>query len=244
MTLTLEQDLAINAAGCNILVSAAAGSGKTSVLIKRLVRIITDEENRTPIEDILVVTFTNNAAFQLKDRLAKELAVIPKTKWLLRQIRFLPAAKISTIHSFCIDLIRNNCEQFGITSDFRLMEEYESDILVSDAVRSVLETEYENNLQDMVRLNYFFCKGSDEALEKLLYKLYEWTMQTLDYKNKVYDIIEKTEMPADILFAMVENIRDYVKAEKITKNALSLDDAEPMVLELLEDEEIKKSINY
>jgi ATP-dependent helicase/nuclease subunit A len=244
MTLTEEQSLAINATGCNLIISAAAGSGKTSVLIKRLMRIITDEANPTPIENILTVTFTNNAAYQLKSRLAKELAAIPKTKWLLRQIRFLPAAKISTIHSFCIDIIRNNCEQFDITSDFRLMEEYESKLLISDAVKSVLETEYENSFEDMVKLNYFFCKGSDENLEKLLTKLYEWTVQTLDCKSKIYDIVAKSEMPTDILFAMAESVHDYIKAEKIAKNAISLSDAEPMVLELLQNEEIKKSINF
>ena len=101
---TAEQKAAIDARGCSLIVSAAAGSGKTSVLVERLMRIIKDSEHQTPVEKMIVVTFTKDAAAEMKQRLASSLSKLieenPQDGWLARQNSMLGCAAISTITSF------------------------------------------------------------------------------------------------------------------------------------------------
>ena len=107
---TPEQSDAITARNTGIIVSAAAGSGKTSVLVERLVRILADTKEQTSADRLVVVTFTNDAAAQMKQRLSDALTARisdePENEWLCYQQTLLQTAKISTIHSFCFDLIR------------------------------------------------------------------------------------------------------------------------------------------
>ena len=109
---TTEQEAAIYAHGASLVISAAAGSGKTAVLVERVIRLLSDEENRTPAESLVVVTFTNDAAAEVRSRLAqaltKQLQEYPDSQWLRRQQVMLQSAKISTIHSFCYQLMRED----------------------------------------------------------------------------------------------------------------------------------------
>ena len=119
---THEQLSAIETRNCNLLVAAAAGSGKTAVLVERIIRIITNEENPVDIDKLLVVTFTNAAASEMRERIAnaisKELEINPNSKNLQKQLTLLNRANITTMHSFCLDVIKNNLhresEQLGI----------------------------------------------------------------------------------------------------------------------------------
>lgn len=110
VTWTKEQLDAIEAKDRAIVVSAAAGSGKTAVLVEKLLRILSDREDPVPADRIAVVTFTNDAAAQMKQRLTSALAAAaelePENEWLTAQQALIPSAKISTIHSFCFSLIR------------------------------------------------------------------------------------------------------------------------------------------
>ena len=126
MNWTDEQETAIAARKCNLLVSAAAGSGKTALLIERIRRLVV--EDKVPVEDLLVLTFTRAAAGEMKERLNRALvgafeATGADAKWLLAQIQKLPAADISTIHAFCGHLVREYFQEVGVDPQFKMGEE-------------------------------------------------------------------------------------------------------------------------
>ena len=136
---TDDQKNAIEARGSNILVSAAAGSGKTAVLVERVVRLITDEAKPVDVDRLLVVTFTNAAAAEMKARISKSLADIirkqPNNTNALRQMSLLPNAKICTIDSFCMNLVRENFFKLDISQDFRVLENSQQ-LLIEQSARN------------------------------------------------------------------------------------------------------------
>ena len=109
---TDEQQQAIDTRKCNLLVAAAAGSGKTAVLVERIIKIITNEENPVDIDKLLVVTFTNAAASEMRERVLnaiyKKIDEEPENEKLQKQIILLNRASICTIDSFCLDVVKNN----------------------------------------------------------------------------------------------------------------------------------------
>ena len=138
---TTQQNDAINARGRNILVSAAAGSGKTAVLVERVIKKITDNENPVDIDKLLIVTFTNNAAAEMKSRITKSLKDIlrnePFNKNALRQLNLMSNAQICTIDSFCIRLVRENFFELGINQDFTNLDENESSLLEDNIINVI-----------------------------------------------------------------------------------------------------------
>ena len=145
--LTPQQCAAVNDSGGALLVSAAAGSGKTRVLVERLMRYMTEKNRPHRLDDFLVITYTNAAAAELRakvraaigERLAKE----PENGWLRRQADICHRAHIGTIHSFCIELLRENAHALGISPDFRVADEGESDLIRREVLESVLEDRFE-----------------------------------------------------------------------------------------------------
>ena len=127
--LTPQQEMAVNNSGGELLVSAAAGSGKTKVLVDRLLRYITDPVRPRNIDDFLIITYTKAAAAELRAKIASKLseriAQEPENRHLQRQMQRLYLAKISTVHSFCADLLREYAYRLDIPSDFRVAEENE-----------------------------------------------------------------------------------------------------------------------
>ena len=125
MQWTNEQTQAINENGNNILVAAAAGSGKTAVLVERIINKIINK--KIDIDKILVVTFTNLAAAQMRERILdaiyKRIEENPENTHLQRQITLLPKANICTIDSFCLDLVKNNFFELDISPNFRIADE-------------------------------------------------------------------------------------------------------------------------
>ena len=140
-TWTKEQLSAIQDSGNNILVAAAAGSGKTTVLVERIIRKIIDE--KIDIDKILVVTFTNAAASEMRERilnaLYNEIEKDPLNKQLRKQIILLNKASICTIDSFCLDVIRNNFFEIGVSSNFRIADNTELELLRQDAIEETFE---------------------------------------------------------------------------------------------------------
>ncbi len=143
---TDEQICAITDKSSDILVSAAAGSGKTAVLTERLIRKITDPVSPVDISRILVVTFTEDAANELKtrirDALTAAIAESPSNKYLQRQYLMLPSAKISTIHGFCLDLIRGNYELLGLSPKLRVADEGQNNLLMQQVADTVIDRYY------------------------------------------------------------------------------------------------------
>lgn len=145
---TQSQKNAIYAQNGSLLVSAAAGSGKTAVLVERVIARITDPDNPVDADRLLVVTFTRAAAAEMKERISLKLdeliAENPLDGALRRQQLLLSKANISTIHSFCSELVRESFFALDISPDFRLAEESELAILKAEAINNVLENLYEN----------------------------------------------------------------------------------------------------
>lgn len=174
---TDQQLNAIEAKGCSVIVSAAAGSGKTSVLVERLIRIISDNQNQVPVESMIVVTFTKDAAAEMKMRLSTALSRMiesePENTWLTRQSSMLDCAAISTISSFCIELLRNNICQLSFSPGFMIADETEEKLLKAEAYKNTSDFFYKHRNEDMLKLRGNFCTVSDDRLETLIYELYD-----------------------------------------------------------------------
>ena len=144
---TEEQLAAIEARDKNVIVSAAAGSGKTAVLVERIIGIITDESLGADVDSLLVVTFTNAAAAEMKERISaavsKKIELNPQSEHLHRQLALLGRANIMTIHAFCTKLIRNFYVKLDIDPSARIADESECALLKSDALDGVLEEMFE-----------------------------------------------------------------------------------------------------
>lgn len=175
---TKEQENAITARDGSVLVSAAAGSGKTAVLVERVVERVCNTENPCPVDELLVVTFTQAAAAEMKERinmrLTELLRVNPENKFLIKQKILLPSAEICTIDKFCNMFVKRNFSKLGITPDFRILDQGESKILSSEAAGKVIEELYEENSSEFRDLCELFISGrTDEKLESVILKIYE-----------------------------------------------------------------------
>lgn len=161
---TPEQSDAINVKNRAAVVSAAAGSGKTAVLVEKLLRILSDRDEPVSADRIVVVTFTNDAAAQMKQRLCAKLAEAaekdPENDWLVSQQSLIPSAKISTIHSFCFDMIRGNAALIGADAGFRVLDQSEDDAISAQAAENVFDEWFSSRADDMKRLTEFFCPDS------------------------------------------------------------------------------------
>lgn len=198
MAWTSQQEMAINARNCSVIVSAAAGSGKTAVLVERLVSMLTDKENPVRADRMIIATFTNDAASELRQRLnLKLLGKIneePENLYLLKQYTLLQNAKISTINSFCFDLLRDNISNQGITSDFSVLDESIDKLITNEALEETLDLWCRNRKSDIEFLYDKFCIKNDSNLialiceaDKFLSSLAMpdlWLEKTLDELNK------------------------------------------------------------
>lgn len=147
VTWTEEQQKVISLRNRNILVSAAAGSGKTAVLVERIITMISDRENPVDIDKLLVVTFTNAAAAEMSERISaaleKKVEQDPENMFLRRQITLVRNAHICTFHSFCQSVIRNHFNEIGIDPGFRIGDETELTLMKNDVMEALFEKHYE-----------------------------------------------------------------------------------------------------
>jgi len=145
---TEAQRAAIFTKDADLLVSAAAGSGKTAVLVERIIQKITDSVKPVDIDRLLVVTFTNAAAAEMRQRIADALAQRldeePENEGLRRQLTLLPTASITTIHGFCHSLLRENFTLLGLDPSFKIADTTENELLRLSALEEVIEELYED----------------------------------------------------------------------------------------------------
>ncbi len=170
---TKEQEKVIHTRHRNLLVSAAAGSGKTAVLVERIVEIVTDPEHPLDIDRLLVVTFTNAAAAEMRERIGdafeKKLDKEPHNKHLHRQLVLLSNANIMTIHAFCLKVIRNHFNTINLDPSFRIGDENELLLLKGDVIKELLEEKYEEADADFLQfIESYAGSKSDDAIEELL----------------------------------------------------------------------------
>ena len=175
---TPQQLDAINARGNSIIVSAAAGSGKTSVLVERVLRLLTDADNPVPANRIIVVTYTDAAANEMRQRLIEEMGKLiekdPNNALLHEQSMLLTNAHICTIHSFCLDLIRDNFQELNIEAGFRICDEVELEVMKKQAIDEVFEEYYELHTGEMAELVQFFGPTRDYKLEKTVLQIHNF----------------------------------------------------------------------
>lgn len=174
---TEEQQQAINEKGANILVAAAAGSGKTAVLVERIINKVINE--KIDIDRILVVTFTSAAASEIRERILeaiyKKLEENPEDTNLQKQINLINKANISTIHSFCLDVIRNNFYELDISSSFRVADTTEIELMKYEVLDELFEEKYLSNDKDFEDLiNIYTGYRGDEGLQNLVLNIYKF----------------------------------------------------------------------
>ncbi|MGN0505032.1 MAG: helicase-exonuclease AddAB subunit AddA [Lachnospiraceae bacterium] len=181
LKLTTEQQQVVDARECSLLVAAAAGSGKTAVLVQRIIKKVMDTEHPTDIDRLLIVTFTNAAASEMRERIgaALEAALMehPDSTHLQRQMMLLHSAQITTIHSFCLSVIREHFHLLHLDPGFRIAEEAELSLLESDVLSELFEERYEQ--ADAAFLSLVECYGnpkSDKVLEDYVKKLYHYAV--------------------------------------------------------------------
>ncbi|SDF30161.1 helicase-exonuclease AddAB subunit AddA [Sporolituus thermophilus] len=174
-----EQRAAIEARGQNLLVAAAAGSGKTSVLVQRIIDRILDKTAPVNVDALLVVTFTNAAAAEMRERIAQsltaELAKGERTRYLERQLLLLNQASISTIHSFCQSVVRQYFYRLDLDPNFRIAGEGETALLRSDTLEALLAERYEQGDEAFLTLvDHYGDERDDSSLAGLILRLYEF----------------------------------------------------------------------
>ena len=195
---TPAQKSAIDIRDCNVLVSAAAGSGKTAVLVERIISMITDPDKNIDIDRLVVVTFTKAAAAQMKDKIRKALDSMldenPGDVNLLRQITLLNNAQITTIDSFCLWIIRNHFPEVNLDPGFRIMDEGEKKLIENDVLEDVLEEFYAEADEEFFNLVDAFGMGRDDSgLVSIIDKIYRfsrsnpWIDEWFDECMLVYD---------------------------------------------------------
>ncbi|QJD83655.1 helicase-exonuclease AddAB subunit AddA [Cohnella herbarum] len=178
---TDEQWAAITADGSNLLVAAAAGSGKTAVLVERIISRIADESRPLDVDAMLVATFTKAAAAEMKERirhaLEESLEKNPDSRHLRRQIALLPRASVTTLHSFCLEIVERYAPLIELDPGFRMANETEAELLRMDTLDELFEERYEaeGEAGPLAALaDHFGGERSDEPLHRLVLELFEY----------------------------------------------------------------------
>lgn len=181
MEYTVDQQRVINTRNSNILVSAAAGSGKTAVLVERIIQMITDREKPVDIDRLLIVTFTSAAAAQMRERIsravAKGLEENPENEHLQRQASLIHNAQITTIDSFCLFVIRNNFNEIGLDPGFRVADESEIKMLEADVMDKLLEEMHTEASEHFLHFVECYSTGiREKRIEEAILRLYHFSM--------------------------------------------------------------------
>ncbi len=189
---TADQSAAIEARGKNILVSAAAGSGKTAVLVERILRRVMEE--KANIDEMLIVTFTNAAAAEMKEKINKRIRAYEakseaEARHKRRQLACISDADISTIDSFCIRCVRSNAHELDIAQDFRICDEAMGNMIVDEAAQTLLDSYYNSeDSSEFIRLTERYCdQYKDAPLVELLTRIYDFIQ---DYENPMEKLDE------------------------------------------------------
>ena len=232
---TAEQQKVIDLRNRNILVSAAAGSGKTAVLVERIVKMITDKNHPVDIDHLLIVTFTNAAAAEMRERIGnaieKALEEAPGDEHLLRQLTLIHNAQITTIDSFCLYVVRNHFHEIDLEPNFRIGDEGELKLLREDVLGKVLEENYEEPTEAFSNFVEGYASGrTDAALNDMILQLYEfsrsypWPGKWLDSFVGTYKVENREQLDqAKWIKPLTENICFVLKdCKHLSEQALEL----------------------
>ncbi|BBB90469.1 MAG TPA: helicase-exonuclease AddAB subunit AddA [Methylomusa anaerophila] len=216
-----QQLAAIEARRQNLLVAAAAGSGKTWVLVERIIRRVIDPAEMLSVDRLLVVTFTNAAAAEMRTRIAEallnvldnmDLAAKDRRRHVERQLALLNSASISTLHSFCQSIVRQYFYHINVDPNFRVASETETDLIKTDVLEALLEEGYTEAEADfMLLVDQYGDEDGDSSLSGLVLKLYDfsrshpWPEDWLDGLAKAFALPAGTDFDATVWSALVRD---------------------------------------
>ncbi|HBE9333162.1 UNVERIFIED_CONTAM: helicase-exonuclease AddAB subunit AddA [Clostridioides difficile] len=224
---TKEQLEVIESRECNLLVAAAAGSGKTAVLVERIIQMITSRENPIDIDKLLVVTFTNAAASEMRERIGdaigKALDENPENKHLQNQLVLLNKSSITTIHSFCLDVIKSNFHRISLDPNFRIGDQTECAILKQEAIEEVFEDLYEERDEGFLNLVESYAeRGGDKEVQDIILGIYSFAMASPEPKKWLIDSAERFNIDENFDFSQSIWARAILDTVKIEINGLCL----------------------
>jgi len=199
--LTPEQQVAVENRGGRLLVSAAAGSGKTKVLVDRLMSYLTDPVKPANIDDFLLITYTKAAAAELRgkiaSKLAEKVAADPGNRHLQRQQQRLYLAKISTVHAFCGDILREYAYRLDLSADFRVADEQECDRIRENVMEKVLKEAYDHTVEDPDFCAFLDTQGvgrNDRQVPELVMQVYDSARCHLDPQRWLAHCLAQTQV--------------------------------------------------
>ncbi len=206
---------AIESRNGTVLVSAAAGSGKTAVLVERLIRRITDEKHPTDADKILVVTYTNAAASEMKERAEAAVSDLllndPNNKYFRKQQLLIPKMNISTVHSFCSKLCKEYFHVLDIARDFRILTDKQKIDLTTTALDFVIDERMDSG--NFILSDAFSSDKNDAKLNEIILKLSDFINSHLDPKKWLADTLKMYTENKDICLTIWgETIIEYAKS--------------------------------
>lgn len=250
---TPEQRQAIELHDRNILVSAAAGSGKTAVLSERIVQMVCREQDPVDIDRLLVVTFTNAAAAEMRERINQailnRLNEDGENEHLQRQAALMHNAQITTIDSFCLFVLRNNFQDIGLDPAFRVADEGELELIRQDVLAQLLEERFAEGREAFYRCVEHFCPGGRESvLEEHIFSLYRYALsfpfpeewlkaRKRDYRVDTVEEMERSDWGRCLSAHLQKTVLSYAQELRRAREICEQPDGPYMFGEMLEAEE-------
>ena len=226
-TLTPQQHQAVHNRGGKLLVSAAAGSGKTKVLVDRILSYLTDPADPANLDEFLIITYTKAAASELRSKIAAKLteriALDPENKHLQKQIQRLFLTKISTVHSFCSDILREYSYKLDVAPDFRVADESEARELRDLVMTDLLDEAYRNIGTDSDFLAFVESQGlgrDDRFVPEIIEKVYDSSRCHLNPEQWLSECLKQMEQAEETDISendwggyLVQDLKEYVSAQ-------------------------------
>lgn len=235
VTWTKEQQQVIDVRNRNILVSAAAGSGKTAVLVERIISMLTRDAEPVDVDRLLIVTFTEAAAAEMKERIRgaieKKLMECPEDEHLKQQATLIHNARITTIHSFCLSVVKDHFHAIDLDPGFRTGEEGELKLLRQEVLGEVLEEKYRQKSQRFLDFSLAYGNGRDDKkIEELILKIYEFSRSYPDPEEWVgrcmdayrADSLEELEASESVRLAMEHTLEYLQEAVSLLSAGISI----------------------
>lgn len=236
---TDDQKKAIEIRDKNIIVSAAAGSGKTRVLVDRVVSLMIEE--KIPIKNMIIVTFTNKASVEMKDRIREKLSELLDdekidSSFVKKQIKAINDAFIKTLHSFCADMLRENFYlSDNLSPSFKIAADSKQALLRKDAIDELFENEYEKNDQDFIDFLHNFAKEKDDNdAKEIVLDLYDFSKSQVDPENWIkyhtsnkFDFSEFKkiiEKKVDDIIKNAEELKIFIEEKSMRKEFIQMMD--------------------